>query len=165
MSKAIQVGQPGMCVYCGDPADSIDHLIPISSSKFGGQKRIGKHLTDAGPTAHSCRDCNSRLGDRWFDDFWERMEWIHNGLDQRAGTVDYHKRELAQFDYTLRTLIERQRNIAIWMRQRADWFGCREFFLNLESLIWKVEKDPELERMFGLTVNKTKWELYLRKLK
>ena len=163
MSKSIEIGHRGICVYCGDKADSVDHLIPISSSIWSGIKRKHKHITDAGPIANACRDCNSRLSDRWFDDFWERMEWSHSNIDKRAGTIDFHKKELDQFDYTLRTLIEKRRNVAIWMRQRADWFGCREFFLNLEPLIWQVEKDSKLERMFGLTVAKTKWELYLRK--
>lgn len=44
----------GRCVYCGDPADTIDHVIPRSK---GG-------TDDLDNLVPACRDCNSRKGNR-----------------------------------------------------------------------------------------------------
>lgn len=44
----------GRCVYCGDPADTIDHVIPKSK---GG-------TDDLDNLVPACRDCNSRKGNR-----------------------------------------------------------------------------------------------------
>jgi hypothetical protein len=161
--KHVEVGQRGVCVYCGDPSDTIDHLIPLCASRVG-RKNGAKMRTGYGPIANACRDCNSNLGTRWFDSLWERMEWAHTRLEKQAKGILWSEAEVKKLDFTLRTHVDHSRRMGLWLRQRADWFGCREFFLNLEPLIWLVEKIPDYEPMFGSTVDKTKWELYLRRL-
>lgn len=54
------------CVYCGDYADTIDHLIPHS---FGGDNSRGNLVP-------SCGVCNSIASDKIFSDFGEKWHFI-----------------------------------------------------------------------------------------
>lgn len=49
----------GICAYCAKPADTIDHVIPVS--KGGGSRR--------GNILPACGSCNSRKRTRPLDDF------------------------------------------------------------------------------------------------
>lgn len=49
----------GVCAYCGKPATTVDHVIPVSQ---GGRSRRGNILP-------ACRSCNSSKGTRSLDDF------------------------------------------------------------------------------------------------
>lgn len=49
----------GTCIYCGSPADTMDHVIPVrylTSVKRKGRRR------DIGQLVESCRECNLHLG-------------------------------------------------------------------------------------------------------
>lgn len=47
------------CTYCDDPADTMDHLVPVSRQT--NRKRRGK-LSSLSSTVPCCRTCNSLLG-------------------------------------------------------------------------------------------------------
>lgn len=53
----------GMCAYCGAPADTWDHIYPVSR---GGKTTPGNILP-------ACRSCNSSKGDQDVCDWIERM--------------------------------------------------------------------------------------------
>jgi len=47
------------CTYCGDPADTVDHLEPVSRQT--ARRRRGK-MAGLGDRVPACRECNSTLG-------------------------------------------------------------------------------------------------------
>lgn len=51
----------GLCAYCGNPADTWDHIVPVAA---GGRTAPGNVLP-------ACRSCNSRKGTRDVYDFIE----------------------------------------------------------------------------------------------
>lgn len=63
----------GQCAYCGDPADTWDHIVPVSA---GGRTTPGNILP-------ACRSCNSSKGNR---DVWDWME--EKGVELSDTLVD-----------------------------------------------------------------------------
>lgn len=63
------------CEYCGDPADSKDHLYP---STWTG-RRPGA-MEGGGPWVWACRDCNVRLSDVGLHTVEERTAYVKDKL-------------------------------------------------------------------------------------
>jgi hypothetical protein len=63
-------GQP--CYYCGDPAQSVDHMIPRSK---GGQR--GANLVPA------CHRCNQMKSDLTVEEFIDRLKLVLRTLESR----------------------------------------------------------------------------------
>ena len=61
------------CIYCGNPASTVDHIIPYSWV----QKHEYKNLVP------SCRTCNSIAGDKVFSGLIEKMEYMDKKLAGR----------------------------------------------------------------------------------
>jgi hypothetical protein len=59
----------GSCFYCGQPADTVDHLWPKSQ---GGRSFV-----------NACRECNSLLGARCFDSPTEKFLFAKQLLRRR----------------------------------------------------------------------------------
>lgn len=125
------------CAYCGDPATQRDHVIAVSYQTI--QKRRAKMAVRFGPWCWACSDCNRHLSNRYFDSFKERCEWAHWRLAKKTKPIEWHQWELKNLDYTLRTYIRKQIAKRLWIQQRADWYETRDFYLNLENLIWKLQ--------------------------
>lgn len=69
------------CNYCGDPADTQDHVIPHSyltpaDRRGGGRAGIGE-------TVWCCRDCNGRLGSSLYGSMEERCLHIARSLSKK----------------------------------------------------------------------------------
>ena len=62
----------GACIYCGAPADTIDHLDPVSR---GGR-------TTPGNVAPACKSCNSRKRDTPFEEWLDLLEKQPGGLSE-----------------------------------------------------------------------------------
>lgn len=125
-----------ICAYCGDPATGRDHVIPVSAQHVH-RKRV---MELNGPWVWACQDCNSALSNRHFDSFKRRCEWAAWRLDSKAAPVQWHHWELKPLDYTLRTYVRNQTKRRLWMRNRADFYGSRGFYLNLEPLFWEYAR-------------------------
>lgn len=126
------------CTYCGDPATCRDHVIPVAY-QTNDRKRKGEHSRH-GPMCWACSDCNSHLSSRYFDSFKERCVWAHWRIERRVNPIIWSEYELSNLDYTLRSLVRKKVAKQRWMRQRADWYESRDFYLNLEGLIWEVNQ-------------------------
>jgi 5-methylcytosine-specific restriction endonuclease McrA len=63
------------CVYCGGPADTVDHLVPQSR---GGGNRWDNLAACCGP-------CNHRKADRTPDEAGMRLRWLPWHPDAREG--------------------------------------------------------------------------------
>jgi hypothetical protein len=70
-AKSAHEQVPGeYCFYCGDNAESRDHLVPTS---IRGAK-------DDIPWVYSCQQCNSILGARWEPNPWKLREVVQERL-------------------------------------------------------------------------------------
>ena len=131
-------GNCGICAYCGDVADSKDHVIPLSYQT----DRPKLSRSDSGPMTFACRPCNSFLSNRMFPDFRTRCEFVRDYLNRKSRPVLWSMRELGELDYGLRKLILKERNKRLWIRARADWYEGRDYLLNIEMLLW----EPRIDR-------------------
>ncbi len=60
----VQMRTGPVCVYCGDPADSRDHVIPRIHGGPEGQQNV----------VRSCKHCNSSKGDNDLVDWWVNLK-------------------------------------------------------------------------------------------
>ena len=85
-------GLPGVCVYCGDHADSRDHLLPKGWS--------GKATRRFVPVLPACSDCNVRINDFPSYEIHERAAVVAASLRKR------YRRALAITDRTTAELMD-----------------------------------------------------------
>ena len=64
----------GICQYCFDPGDTIDHIIPISANGHNGTHN----------KVCCCLDCNQIAGDKAFDSFAIKKAYILRVKSERA---------------------------------------------------------------------------------
>lgn len=75
--KLIELDEFLECIYCGDLANSVDHLYP---SPWTG---VPNKYKDRGPTVSCCRPCNSILRDIAIHTIGERREYIKERLKEK----------------------------------------------------------------------------------
>jgi NMD protein affecting ribosome stability and mRNA decay len=68
------------CHYCGAPASTKDHIIPIS---YNYTQRPNGHRSKGGKTVDCCRECNSLLGAKALFSIQERAHEIAECLERR----------------------------------------------------------------------------------
>ncbi len=151
--KAFAFGNRQHCAYCGDPADSRDHVIAVSYNR-DVWKRGKRHGVDPdlGPVTWACRDCNSRIYNRWFESFDARCRWIRDALNKEAKEILWTKSEIEKLDYTLRTYVQNRVDVLKWFRLRADWYESADYIRNVDSLEWQSSADEDSIRYFAPTV-------------
>lgn len=86
------------CAYCGDPADTLDHVVPRSyddTASFGRDKCVP-----------ACATCNTMLGNVFFHTVGERAAYLVRGYRWRyrkvLRSVAWDDDELAELGYALR---------------------------------------------------------------
>lgn len=127
-------GSGNSCTYCGEPATSRDHVIAVSYQTI----RKGARFENNGPWCWSCSQCNSSLSNRYFDTFKDRCEWIHWRHEVQAKPINWHEWELKPIGHTLQSGIREEMQKRRRARCRADFYGSRDFYLNIESLTWEI---------------------------
>lgn len=125
-------GSKHYCMYCGDIAHEIDHVIPISF-----QTLQGGNQTHFGPVTKTCDLCNRHLTNHWFDTFYERCQAASHIIEGKALPVIWSKKEIETLDSSLKSYVEREQKRRLWYRERADWFQSRDFLLSLKDLLWQ----------------------------
>lgn len=88
----------GVCIYCGDHAFTVDHIIPVT---WSGQS--ARHYV---ATVPCCGTCNSLLGDVCTETITERRAVAHLRLRRKYAKClrvrDFTQQELAEFEGFLR---------------------------------------------------------------
>jgi hypothetical protein len=142
-------GSSTTCTYCGEDAESIDHVFCVCSQTM---KRKNSDKTAYGPTTHACLDCNNKLGSRQFDSFLERCQFVSDRLAKKARPIMWTQGELNTLAYSLKDYVSREMKKRLYYRFRADWFQSRDFVLNLEVIRFELcldETSPQYnEQMF-----------------
>ena len=146
-----RIGHHQLCVYCGDMANSVDHVIPVSYQTE--EDRPQGWLTNFGPVAHCCSRCNNTLSNKYFDTFQERCREASELIDCEVKSVEWTKREILGLDLSLQRFVEQKQAYRLWMRFRADWFESRDYLLNLEQLAWEPCLDKSHKKFNPLLFN------------
>ncbi len=116
-----------VCVYCGDPANTIDHVCPVWHVA-----RLFDHIADHAHrlrhgllTVPSCRDCNSRLGGFIAYCVSEKREELKRRLRRKyqhlLGEYDWQPEELAELGHSLRSYIQGQETKRDWIMSRLHF--------------------------------------------
>ena len=87
------------CHYCGAPASTKDHIIPIG---YNYNQRPDRHRSKGGETVDCCSECNSLLGAKALFSIQERAHEIAECLERR------YKKEL---------------NAPIWSEEELEELG------------------------------------------
>ena len=107
----------GECVYCGETADTMDHLLPRGWTGDALRKRV--------PVVPACRECNSTLGDRLIPEVQERRHYVHNRYRSkyrnRLRTVVLGSDDLAELGDGLRGAVIRQIAEHDRLMDRLSW--------------------------------------------
>lgn len=150
--RHFRFGHKHICVYCGDPADTMDHVIPLSFTI--SRKRTNR--MEIGPMCPACRDCNTHLSNRYFDSFWDRCRWNRDRLEHKAKPVLWTFSEAQALDYTVRSFVLHQCFMRLWYRMRADWFESPDFLMGVEDLLWQDITDEWIREYFYSTIREIK---------
>lgn len=81
------------CVYCGDIATGVDHIIPIAFVAANYDFFKDKQLI----LATCCRRCNSLLHDRVFKSFEEKRAWAQEKLKIHSNFQPYRPERTCEF--------------------------------------------------------------------
>lgn len=107
----------GICVYCGELGDQMDHLLP--------RHFTGDALRKIVPVVPSCGECNSTLLDAYLPDVEARRELVH-----RRYRIKYRRRltmlvrtedGLAEMGPTLRAHVQRMQAQHEAILRRLAW--------------------------------------------
>jgi hypothetical protein len=111
-------GSDAVCFYCGEPANSRDHVIPHSFLT------ITDRSFERGIFTKACRDCNVRMGAFMPDSLAAKCERINALLSRNYRSVlempEWTRRELRDMKRTLRT--------AVQLRLSKKAVACRRIF-------------------------------------
>jgi hypothetical protein len=96
---------PPRCYYCGEPAGSVDHVVPqsmLEMLRIMGDDAVSSVLARHGRrmTVPCCMECNSVLGNKYFDTLEKRKAHLKQRMRQRYKKIlrmpDWSDRELGQ---------------------------------------------------------------------
>ena len=108
---------PYLCVYCGETADTVDHLFPRGWSGDTTRKLV--------PVVPACRECNSTLQAIFLPSVEDRRAYIHRRYRvkyRRALQMLYRTEEgLAEFGPNLRLLISKLQDKHDAVMNRLNW--------------------------------------------
>jgi hypothetical protein len=100
-----------ICTYCGEFATTLDHVLPVSAAVslydvIMGDRARYRHGLKIVPC---CRDCNSRLGGRFFTCISDKRAALARLLRRRhsrlLGAYDWQNDELADMGHMLQVYI------------------------------------------------------------
>jgi hypothetical protein len=110
--------------YCGEPADSIDHVIPRNAlARIAVVDPYDIHNRVL--VVDSCRECNCLIGGKWFDSLQERKDYLKTKLRKRyqkfIDLPDWTDHELSVLGYALADLIRKGMARKRKVKQRLSW--------------------------------------------
>lgn len=109
------------CYYCGEPAGAVDHVVPqsmLQTLRIMGDDAVSAILARHGRrmTVPCCGECNSVLGNKYFDTLEKRKKHLKTRMRQRYKKLlrmpDWSDRELSQLgprmqEYVIAAVVKR----------------------------------------------------------
>ena len=120
------------CVYCGEPAGTLDHVFPISLASKLNLNRAGvrRELFQGLSKVPCCLECNVVACDKPFVSILEKRRHIQKTLKKRyrklLKTPDWDKEELSQVGYALRMDIKGALEKRNRVERRVMWPVLRQ---------------------------------------
>jgi hypothetical protein len=127
-------GQFETCTYCGDFANQIDHVIPLTQFTHLPRKTADKY----GIRTYACGSCNQLIGDKYFETFAKRCEFARLRIERKTKAkykdTGWTDEEIAGLDYSLRGYVARHQYKAQLLTKRLQWYGSFDFYENIKQL-------------------------------
>src|SRR3990167_4254189 len=99
------------CVYCGDTAEEIEHVIPRHA---GGRS-----------TVPSCAECNRHAGGTIYNSIYEKQDGIHERLSEKykklLGMPEWDTDELSELSGRLKRYVIGSAAMAKIVKARLSW--------------------------------------------
>jgi Zn-finger protein len=119
-------GTKNICYYCGQSADSVDHVIPqamLRQLAALSDVQITKEiLRKRALKVWACRECNCLASDSIQDSLIERRQFVKEKLRKRYRKIlelpKWEESELNELGYVLRQHIELYARIKEWVKLR-----------------------------------------------
>ena len=112
------------CTYCGEPCDTMDHVVPVSVSEVSRKtaKWTEEHVVPC------CRECNTLLGNSYILTVWERASFIEKKLENRYKKIlacpEWDEEDLKEMAYKFRKRIKNDldaKRVTLCRVQHAEW--------------------------------------------
>ena len=114
----------GVCIYCGDPAGGVDHLLP--------EPMTGRAMRAQVAVVPACADCNGRINDFPNPNVSERRRKAQLSIEKGVRLLllgsDKSPEELDELGYALRTVAEKNMTRRVRVRDRLAWPGEDVFY-------------------------------------
>ncbi len=117
------------CVYCGVPADSVDHLVPQHLLRRAGDLNLdlSEVMRFSDWTRPCCRECNSMLGGRLHATLAERRADAHRGIRKKYSAYlripNWDEDELAELGPMAAIDVRNALKMRDWVRYRLAYRG------------------------------------------
>ena len=122
-------GTQNVCYYCGQRADSVDHVIPKSMLRqlaaLGDAQITKTVLRKRALKVWACRECNCLASDSFQDSLVERRNFVKAKLRKRYRKIlaipKWEESELEELGYVLRQHVELYARIKEWIKLRISF--------------------------------------------
>lgn len=122
-------GLKGICTYCGDIAQTVDHVIPVSF--FDGKIVRSASVKNKGVRTYACSDCNCMLSNKYFESFRERCKYVNQGIERRFKKVlnmpVWTDEEFKELGKNMRSRLAEKLNLKALVLERIRWQTTNEF--------------------------------------
>jgi len=112
------------CMYCGQPADTLDHVPPVSRISDYEALRLDRERYFL---VRSCADCNVVLGNSLQETILQRAEYLKDRLEQKhrnkLKAQEWDEEELQELGPRLRSSVRAQIRTATRIRARIDYYA------------------------------------------
>jgi hypothetical protein len=130
-------GTHGVCTYCGAGSECIDHVVPVSWFHKTGVRNEGTRYK--GIRTFSCNNCNKVLGNRYFESFKDRCQWVEDHYRtsyRKIARLDpWDESELASLRGKLKKYVKAKESERIEITRRAEWPFSDSYFKNIVDLV------------------------------
>lgn len=132
-SERSEFGWP-LCVYCGDPADTSDHVPPIS--RVDDYKALNRGR-ESYLLVKCCRACNAMLLDDLHADIFERIDAVKYRLKRMIKRDDYalqwSEEDLQKLGKNLRSKVVSSMRKIEAIQRRIDYRGGYRAILGMDK--------------------------------
>jgi hypothetical protein len=99
------------CFYCSDPADTLDHVPPLSAMEVLNKEKRKKEQIPA-VLVPCCRECNSALGSRQLWTVFDRLMYLESYYDAyfKRQKMLWSEEEIEELGYSLRESVRHRQD-------------------------------------------------------
>lgn len=132
-----------ICAYCGDWANTLDHVIPISYLSSSDRNKIANYSDDSN-LVEACRECNCLASNMVFDSIDEKRAYIQEKLEMRYARLIkmpiWTREEIKEMGWKFRNELKLSALAKKWIINRINYpYRVYEDFID-EDTVRKIIK-------------------------